>query len=453
MDNQQRLPVELLMTEVFSRLPVKSLLRFKSLSKPICSTIDSPDFIKLHITNSLTHNLNLLITDRHRDEFIMSFDFNDSLTENNYVNVLLQNPLKTQPQHAIKRMGLCNGILCLVRSDGDIALLNTATRKHHILPHLSQGLLKDRCCVGAVFCYGFGYDHLNDDYKVVRIAQFTDIYAKCMHCEVMIYSLKQNAWRKVTQDFPYSLTVVHNSSAFVSGNMHFQVEPISQLAPVLLIHKRAANMIVAFDFSMENYNVVPLPHSLLSRNIHLNFTVLGGCLCVIPITNRAVRGDIWVMKEYGVKDSWVKLFSVVPEGKKSNYPDLLPVAFSTNGNKVLLEISGKGSQPKRLAWYDLKKKKMKFANKLNKMLPHIFFADVTVESLVSLEIAKQEGITRLEQQGKEEDKFELVFLIWLTNCQKGWSCLSRKLEEKRLRKKGGLEMEIARIKNMIRMEF
>ena len=67
-----------------------------------------------------------------------------------------------------------------------------------------------------------------------------------------------------------------------------------------------------------------------------------------------VRVDLWVMKEYGVKESWTRLFSVASEEVISSLRFVEPLAYSRRGNQVLLEHDNIN-----LFWHDLKKKKKK----------------------------------------------------------------------------------------------
>ncbi len=76
----------------------------------------------------------------------------------------------------------------------------------------------------------------------------------------------------------------------------------------------------------------------------MNVGVLGRCLTILCIHNK-VRLDVWVMKEYGVKESWTKLNSVQP------FEYIRPVAYSKSGEEVQLEKN------KCLAWYDIKNSK------------------------------------------------------------------------------------------------
>ncbi|XWS18124.1 hypothetical protein CRYUN_Cryun32bG0015000 [Craigia yunnanensis] len=61
----------------------------------------------------------------------------------------------------------------------------------------------------------------------------------------------------------------------------------------------------------ENYREVPQPE-YKDKRFQLNVGVLGGCLCTIA-NYGDVRVDLWVMKEYGVKESWTRLFSVASD--------------------------------------------------------------------------------------------------------------------------------------------
>ncbi|KAF7113714.1 hypothetical protein RHSIM_RhsimUnG0110600 [Rhododendron simsii] len=69
-----------------------------------------------------------------------------------------------------------------------------------------------------------------------------------------------------------------------------------------------ANLVVAFDLTTEEYLLVPQPE-FSSKDFHMNIGELEGCLCIL-CNYIQKRVDVWVMKDYGVKESWTKLFSV-----------------------------------------------------------------------------------------------------------------------------------------------
>ncbi|XP_071722554.1 F-box protein CPR1-like [Rutidosis leptorrhynchoides] len=323
-------PPELL-SDIFSRLPVKSILRFKCVSKKFCSTINDIDFVKLHSSQSLKNktNFKLVITDGDGHIILLRFD---SLEDPEF----LENPLKYKTRDFVYPIAVCNGIVCLIRLDNTVALFNIATRNHRILPSLDDESFSFQV---------FGYDPSNDDYKVVRVTA----------PEVMVYSLKGNAWRKLNKDFHYPINSVHTSAPCFSGNVHVLLAPVQGI--------REDNLILRFDLSTEEFE-------------------------------EKLGENIWMMKEYGIKESWTKLLSVVEqEGiRQMDYSLVLPVAYSLNREKVLLRLTGSREKCTKLAWYDLKKKRIEMLGKLKDTLPRDFFANVTVESLVSLEERKQQLI-------------------------------------------------------------
>jgi hypothetical protein len=119
------LPDEVIL-EILSRLPVKPLLRFRCVSKPWLALIDSPEFIKLHLKQSLKTNTNLSLI--LSDGYLYSSDF-DSLDR----AIELDHPLKT-PHYGTEILGSCNGLLCLSNKKEDVALWNPSTRKYKKLP-------------------------------------------------------------------------------------------------------------------------------------------------------------------------------------------------------------------------------------------------------------------------------------------------------------------------------
>lgn len=66
--------------------------------------------------------------------------------------------------------------------------------------------------------------------------------------------------------------------------------------------------------------------------IWLNFRVLGSDLSVLCHSDERTHSDVWVMKEYGVKASWPKLYTI---RYPANYELSLPL-FTYNKGEILL---------------------------------------------------------------------------------------------------------------------
>ncbi|XP_074326237.1 F-box protein CPR1-like [Apium graveolens] len=314
-------PAEII-TDIFSHLPVKSLLRFRCVSKRLCSLIDSPYFIKYHLNQSL-------ISKPNSHQTIISV-CNYKIYSINELDPY-RHTLLNQFCHEI--VGSCNGLLCLLLGQ-KIYLFNPSTRERKLLP----GLRPDRACRPEV--YGFGYDCVNDDYKVISIRQ----HLKKPEREFMVYSLKSNLWRRI-EDFPYVFSsvrgpigCVRDQSVLVNGALHWLVT---------LRSESEDTRVVSFDLATEEYGLIQLPEFLdWKLKSLMKVGELGGRLCLYCELRRLDYNlDVWVMNSYGVKDSWTRLLisAVIPQLKFTKFN-----AYLLDDRRVLFMLG------RRLCWFDPK---------------------------------------------------------------------------------------------------
>ncbi|KAF9622034.1 hypothetical protein IFM89_029318 [Coptis chinensis] len=87
-----------------------------------------------------------------------------------------------------------------------------------------------------------------------------------------------------------------SSRVFVNGALHWEG------------NRHESKIIVSFDIVDEVFKEVPLL-DYKEDEFHIIVGVLGGCLCVVCGFS-SLRVDVWLMKVYGVKDSWTKMFSI-----------------------------------------------------------------------------------------------------------------------------------------------
>ncbi|CAA2981118.1 F-box At3g07870-like isoform X2 [Olea europaea subsp. europaea] len=123
--------------------------------------------------------------------------------------------------------------------------------------------------------------------------------------DVQIFNLGNNEWRSIGEA-PYRLEKRSSPPGIlVSGRLHW----MSQRGNY---NGRRERIIVSFDLVDDSFQEIPRPDTGTLRswaNDHL--AVLGGCLsAAVPSSLGNGALDIWVMKEYGVKDSWVKDFTL-----------------------------------------------------------------------------------------------------------------------------------------------
>ncbi|CAL5380676.1 unnamed protein product [Camellia sinensis] len=359
------LPPEVI-SEILSRLPVKPLLQFRCVSKPWCSLIDSPTFIKMHLHRSIQSrsNLSLIVTKLNSNipNLLCSVHF-DKLD----IDFELYQPL-TFEKRLDQVWNSCNGLLCLSFRNVEVVLWNPSTRKYLELPLLPIEIPVAFCRMFVVF-YGLGYDSVSDDYKVMRITQFNGAGFVHFESKVRVYSLKSDYWRKVG-DFPHHLKLDPCTGLLVGGALHWSVNP----KPMLVDGPRA---LIAFDLGSEEYRMVPLPECG-AVDFHLKFAVLDGCLCVLHHYHK--KGiDLWVMKEYGVKESWTKLIYIENSNVINCFAIYLePLAYSKNGKKVLFQHNSQ-----RFLWYNLERKTVEMVEIYGK--PDVLETTVCLGSLVPLD--------------------------------------------------------------------
>ncbi|KAM3269744.1 hypothetical protein P3S67_029650 [Capsicum chacoense] len=115
--------------------------------------------------------------------------------------------------------------------------------------------------------------------------------------------------------------------AFVHGAFHWVVSLLNQ-------------SVVTFSISDEVYREIPLPEGLdlVFDIMHSKqgVSVLGGMLCVYStrIHHREYTFKLWVMNEYGVKESWNQLFPI----QSTDLYSITPKYMFSDG-EVLLRCS------------------------------------------------------------------------------------------------------------------
>ncbi|GMN36515.1 hypothetical protein TIFTF001_006080 [Ficus carica] len=383
-----------IVVDILSRLPVKDLLRYRSVSKPFRSLIDGPDFIKLHLKYSqrTTSHLGVVFGGSN---FLSWVDLYGAL--NLTVRRLsYPNDIGDGINFLI---GGCNGLLALANRDGDMAIWNPSTKRYWALPVSFPGLSHPSRYFHLVMI-GFGYDPISDDYKLLRKINLNDQEKGQdlgFYSEVAIYSVKSKTWKKI-DDFPDHFLYRRGHGVLVGHTLHWEANRKSDLS----------NLIFAFDLAVEDHRVLAMPDGedvvCCSRLANL-----GGCLCVAvlrnynPYSKKSERVDVWAMKEYGVKESWIKLFTVEPSEETGGpFCYVVPVAsFKGGGHQILLDLDGE-----RFLLYDMKRKRIEqvkdstFPGKGNTL--------VCVESLIGIDgddqgqNTKKQAKTNKNDQGKKE---------------------------------------------------
>lgn len=395
-------------TDILSRLPVKSLLRFRCVSKSFKTLIDSPKFIQAHLKQQElkpNSDLKLILKAHNKADNLFSLDFTSFASTQ--MPKELEHPLK-HLYGPTQVLGSCRGLVLISNNMNDNGVWNPSTKVFRKLPFCKMNPpSKPPSGRGpglAQICGGFGYDKCNDDYKVVTIAQRYHPDAEpSLVSKTMVYSLKLGWWKKV-QDCPYWLLKEENGTC-AGGALHWIVtkEPTAWWSPLILVGLNLGN---------GSFQEVSFPENL-GKPFQLNLAALGECLYLLSghITCTNAKNhvldhiDIWMMKDYGVKLSWVKMFSVEQLEGRQHFSCLRPIAYSVTGKDVLLQMDNR-----KFLWYSLEKKSLKHA-KISGGLD-TFESFVSLGSLIPLygggnEKDWKKGIEERDDLMAEEIKLEL----------------------------------------------
>ncbi|KNA05049.1 hypothetical protein SOVF_193960 [Spinacia oleracea] len=342
------LPIDIIF-DILARLPVKCLLRSKTVSKSWLTIITSSHFINFHLRRNkfLSSSNQLLIFSSNHDHSLYSVCFESPV---NAMELSFFDGGLSFSGIA----GSCNGLLLCIcnakTSRSDVCLVNPSTLQYRRIPKLQvpRNFLK--------VIYGFGYDYIADDYKVVRIVNFVyDCYDGSVHNarEVMVYSLRANSWKFLEEKVCNYATITSTRNGPLINN-HL-------LDWMFWCTSMNEHQISSFDVCSKQWGEVPMPDYVKSgpiRHEKLDTVVdlrdLDGCLCLVTKNFGGNLGDVdvWVMKKYGVKNSWMKLLSM-SDMDVARSLKIAPIAYSENGKEILL----RRDEESCVFWYDLREKR------------------------------------------------------------------------------------------------
>lgn len=317
--------------EILSRLPAKSIIQCKCVSKQWLDLIAEPYFASLQFTRSKP-GVAIHQTEPSKN-LLRLVDFEDagdqrSLVHDPTVEIDLGS-LSKFPDSTIVVDGSVNGML----------LLRDANHKHETL-YVCNPLTRE--CVElaspnqtvrypSIVTHGFGVTKRSEEYKVVRIFQEREIDPRSGSCvripysECRVYTLGTGEWRGVG-DAPlaYDSRLV---GVFFRSNLHWLVQDLN-----------GDELISCFD--LENETFQPFPPPFPGKKLLGSLGVLDDCLCLCDNAS-SFEVDIWVMKEYGVGKSWGKRFVI------RKMPELIGPSFEI---VRVLKVLGDGNI--LLVWAD-----------------------------------------------------------------------------------------------------
>lgn len=278
---------------IFSRLPVKSLLRFRSVCNAWCTLIDRPCFADLHFKQQEGNNTAKLALWPSRLDISLLHLRNGKRKVHVKLTPLLDNDTKLKVHQVI---GSYNGLLCMSHRKGNnsMTVIDPSTRKYKDIrfelaeyqrcTHFGN---KENWWPFQDNIYGLWYDKEEKDYSVIVIEfPFAEVV------NVIGYSIGTKSWRRITENIPYRFFDHTSSGVFLNGTLR-------GIACSKTLYK---SLMLAFNCTTNCFYELPLPANIF---FGLSLTVIRGQLCVIRNNHQFIQP--WVMEDYGMSDSWVKL--------------------------------------------------------------------------------------------------------------------------------------------------
>ncbi|XP_062009189.1 F-box/kelch-repeat protein At3g06240-like isoform X1 [Rosa rugosa] len=297
--SSESLDLDCVIDDILSRLPAKSLLRFRCVCKAWRALISDPYFIRKHLScidTKISTSYSLLI----KEQIFRSAEY--------------------------------EAILKCLSHDGPLP-----SRRLDFLVLPQPSLWSQH------FFSGFGYDSTSNDYKVILAS-----HTSSNEFDVVVFTLKSGSWRKLGRLNRYSeVSWVSLAGCLVNEALHWVLEEEDD--------RLITSRIVSFDLAEEKFYEIPLPFppSPVDRPTSTaEVGILNNCLTLYFQTMSCEPGrnfKVWVLKDYGVKKSWIEVISIPSEVLDVEY--MYMTCISENG-EVLMRHPQSGS----LALYNPKEK-------------------------------------------------------------------------------------------------
>ncbi|KAI9117605.1 hypothetical protein K1719_011771 [Acacia pycnantha] len=273
------LPYEIIFN-ILKRLPVKVLIQFQCVCKDWKNLINSPSFIRDHLSHT-SHRPTALLS--HKPMLKSSFCF--QLLDRRNMQVLeIQKPPLMDSFICLRIVGSCNGLVCLqvineINWACYILLWNPATRQFRKIPRRST--IED---FTVDYIIRFGFTPIDNDYKIVIIRPNFAVNL----VKVKVYSLNSGSWKEVEfENLEGTISIDSFGNVILNGVVYGLRSSVQH---------DYYDMVVSIDLTKHVCTSIPLPDlgSQKSRRVKLVFYENKPAVVVVTISSLV---HLWVMEE------------------------------------------------------------------------------------------------------------------------------------------------------------
>ncbi|XP_021854012.1 F-box/kelch-repeat protein At3g23880-like [Spinacia oleracea] len=311
------IPEDLISDHILPRLPVRSLIRFKSVCKSWLRVISSPSFVKSHLLQSLSSRTCFFVRGLPISKDIpirtaptYCYLYYSKNNENKLVPLDVQREFQLDLEYGRKSVvGSCNGLICFYGDGG------TSVKGKFILwnPATKSSRFIETPCVEHIAKYGFGYASDIDDYLI--FASFQSVYMKPIESQIQawVFKVSGGEWNPVNDlptDIGFYPTGVTN--AIYSGDHLYWIDGDWKDSRLL-----------SFCLSDYKFKDVKFP---VGNHLRFKLHVSEGSLTLLSDSDRSPSKDLWRLVQHPSVEcnSWVCIMTIT-----RLFPRIL--AFSPTG--------------------------------------------------------------------------------------------------------------------------
>ncbi|CAN0913940.1 Putative F-box protein At1g32420 [Linum grandiflorum] len=311
--NNKYLDDDLVVTQILTRLPAKSLMRFKSVCKSWKSIIEQDShFINLHHTHSQARPPQLLtIVFDHQNSCeerrgcfdLLSADLDCDGGDGDVRGATIRSSAITlrSPSPKVKVLGPVRGLLCFADlANFDVMIYNVSTRQA-VTPWIRSTVSLKKLPFFKPVCE-FGFDLDSGEHKVIFVwhDSESDVTRIPACCEVLTVGVDAS-WRII--DAVPTREFCHVDRTYANGSVYWVTIP--------------NNSILEFDMGSEKFRTIRIPRFVDPGKL----IELDGCLTIVPFRTPGLRiQTLWTFhdrnkkKPSGEGEEWTAFNFELPPG-------------------------------------------------------------------------------------------------------------------------------------------
>ncbi|XVF83903.1 hypothetical protein PTKIN_Ptkin16aG0531400 [Pterospermum kingtungense] len=305
-----------ILIEILLKLPVKSIIRFKSVAKTWDHMFQNPSFVSQHFSISQKKSKRLLVCNWEGDidegikDIVMRLFVDEALVSHH--NCRQQLPPHFAAMNVFFYICADNGMFCLLDGRSSMfTLWNPATREFRNLPECNQ-IFPPKTYRYLVPTLGFGLDPFSNDYKVVCVWDYMYKDTNITGRDYTFYKMSTDSWRVLKEEeVPFSVDLIIRpsmSNACVNG-VYYWLAFYRMPRPGRAMF--VDNKVLAFHLGSEVFELIESPLSetseILGQLLLLHDRI---SICDTEYNNIHRRSNnVWVLNDEG---QWTKVLKIEP---------------------------------------------------------------------------------------------------------------------------------------------